>query len=630
MKIYKYLGIAALMTFSLSSCSDFLDPDNKSTANDDADKYLTAHPEALKPVAFDAFKFFATHLELNEEATDLYFVTSAADGYGDFTMTAEDKTVTDYYANAYKAINYANGMVHYGGADSKLGHEGRFLRALGYYHLLQQFGGVPYITHYIQDSNRSYPRNTAEEVYEALVKDLKEIYNGSQLPATDHTGQVSKQAVAALLAKTLLAEAWDLDVDAVNPAAGTYNVKSRARFAEAAEWAEKAINGVQLTMSFDQKWSPKNEGNAEEIFSVQYDRAGYPGDVASGGHSLQNQYMSYYGNVVTIGQKGCSNGGKYRMSYKAMRLFEPGDERWEGTFMTEYWNAPIDASKNALWGTEGYFAYYNCTPAELAKKNLAFKFYPAYMTEAEVRADLQSKYAGRTHSFGEGYSILNQVARAVILDYPQVTKIQFNLDGSLGSAEYQNTRDFISPAYGGVCVRKYDDPESDQVTGNNDYRDIPVFHVSDMYLVAAEAYLMAGDEGKALAKVNDVRNRAKAGALSSFGSYYANYNGITNVPFTINALDVILDERARECYAERTRFEDLRRTKQFIRYNLAFSRVITNENQMKGPDGQFKILRPIPQTAFSLNIGLKPSDQNPGYGVIASSGEETTPETPAN
>ena len=102
------------------------------------------------------------------------------------------------------------------------------------------------------------------------------------------------------------------------------------------------------------------------------------------------------------------------------------------------------------------------------------------------------------------------------------------------------------------------------------------------------------------------------------------------MPFTVNALDVILDERARECYAERTRFEDLRRTKQFIRYNLAFSRVITNENQMKGPDGQFKILRPIPQNAFDLNTGLRPSDQNPGYGVIASSGEETTPETPAN
>lgn len=614
MKLYKYLGIATLMTFSLSSCSDFLDPDNKMTNNDDADKYLTAHPEALKPVAYDAFRFFATHLELNEEATDLYFVTSAADGYGDFTMTAEDKTVKDYYTNSYKAINYANGLIKYAGEESALGAQGMFLRALGYYHLTQQFGGVPYITSYIQDATLSYPRTPLNEVYDGMIADLKKAYQSPDLPATNHQGEASKQAVAALLAKTLLAAAWDLDVDANNLAAGTYTVKSTARFAEAAEWAEKAINGVQLTMSFDQKWSYKNEGNAEEIFSMQWDRAGYPGDVSKGGHSLQNNYMSYYGNLTIIGQKGCSNGGKYRMSYKAMRLFEPGDERWEGTFMTEYWNAPLDASKNALWGDEGYFAYYNCTPEQLAKKNLAFKFYPAYMTEEEVRQDLATKYAGRTHSFEKGYGILNEVAQAVILDYPQVTMIPFNTDGSLGAAETQRTQEFIAPAYGGVCVRKYDDPASAQVVNNNDYRDVPVFHVSDMYLIAAEAYLMAGQEGKALDKVNAVRNRAKAGALSSFSAYEANYNGLTNVPFTITPLDVILDERARECYAERTRFEDLRRTKQFIRYNLAFSRVITRESQMRGQDGEFKVLRPIPQSAFDLNEGLNSSvDQNPGY-----------------
>ena len=132
MKLINYIGLAAIATMSLTSCSDFLDADNKSTANDDADAYLTAHPESLRPVAFDAFKYFATHLELHEEATDLYFVTAAADGYGDFQVTAEDGTVTDYYKKSYKAIDYANGMVHYGGADTKLGHEGRFLRGLGY------------------------------------------------------------------------------------------------------------------------------------------------------------------------------------------------------------------------------------------------------------------------------------------------------------------------------------------------------------------------------------------------------------------------------------------------------------------------------------------------------------------
>ncbi|MBD5368615.1 MAG: RagB/SusD family nutrient uptake outer membrane protein [Bacteroides sp.] len=615
MKLINYIGLAAIATMSLTSCSDFLDADNKSTANDDADAYLTAHPESLRPVAFDAFKYFATHLELHEEATDLYFVTAAADGYGDFQVTAEDGTVTDYYKKSYKAIDYANGMVHYGGADTKLGHEGRFLRGLGYYHLVQQFGSVPYVTEYIQSSTRDYPREDLGVIYSSLIADLTEVYNAKLLPAVDHEGNPSLQAVAALLAKLELSAAWDLDTQVADAAAGTYTVTGRDHFVEAAKWAELAINGVKLTMPFEQKWSPFNEGNAEEIFSMQYDRAGFPGDVATGGHSMMNQYMSYYGNCQIIGQKGTGSGGKHRMSYKALRLFDRDDERFNGTFMTTYYNCPLDASGNVpsdVWGKDGYLAYFNCTDAEKAEKRIAFQFFPWYYTESEAREALAA-IPGKTIKPGEKekFGIINP--QAVILDYPSVTIIPFEENGTLGNADSQSTKDFISPAYGGVCVKKYDDAEADNVIKENDYRDIPVFHVSDMYLVAAEAYLMAGNEGQALAKVNDVRNRAKAGALSSFGAYEAGYVGITNVPFTVTPLDVILDERGRELYAERTRYEDLRRTKQLIRYNLAFSRVISSPSQMQNPKGEYKWLRPIPANEINFNTSMTLEDQNPGY-----------------
>ncbi len=606
-----------MTSLSLSSCSDFLDPDNKMTNNDNADAYLSAHPETLRPVAFDAFKYFATHIDLHEEATDLYFVTSAADGYGDFQINPEDGTVKDYYTKAYKAINYANCMIQYNGKDSELGHEGRFLRALGYYYLIQQFGSVPYVTDFIQDSSRDYPRTPLDELYASIIADLTEVYNANILPKTNHEGKPSIQAVAALLAKVELSAGWDLDVEAQDYVAGTYKVNSRQHFVNAAEWAEKAIGGQALTISFADKWSPFNEGNNEEIFSMQWDRAGYPGDVSTGGSSMMNQYMSYYGNCVIIGQKGTPSGGKHRQSYKAMRLWGPGDERYNGTFMTEYWNAPLDNVKNALWGKEGYLAFYNCTREELAKKNLAFKFYPSYYTEAEVRQDLATNYANNTHSFTEGYGILNEVARAVILDYPAVTIIPFNLDGSLGTASQQTTAAYIAPAYGGVCVRKYDDPNAENVTRDQTYRDIPMLHLSEMYIVAAEAYYMSDKEADALAKINAVRTRAKAELQQSFEAYKSDvtYLPLVNsgVTFNLTTLDLILDEKARECYAERTRYEDLRRTKQLIRYNLAFSRTIKNANEMKGPDGEYKLLRPIPQTEIDNNTAITSADQNPGY-----------------
>lgn len=612
MKLFKYIGFGALMAFSLTGCSDFLEADDKSNANESADSYLQEHPESLRPVAFDAMRYFVTHIELHEEATDLYFVTSAADGYGDFNMTFEDGTVASYYTNAYKAINYANGMIKYAGADSKLGHEGRFLRGLGYYWLVQQFGGVPFVTNYIESSSRDYPRTDLATIYTELIADLTAVYEANVLPAVDHSGNPSLQAVAALLAKLELSAGWDLDTKVADAVAGTYTVDSRSHFEQAAQWAEKAINGVQLTMSFSDKWSPFNEGNNEEIFSIQWDKAGFPGDPATGGHSMMNQYMSYYGNCNIVGQKGTGSGGKHRMSYKALRLYDVGDERWEGTFMTTYYNCPLVGGNVSPddWGKEGYLAFYNCTPEQLAQKNIAFKFYPSYVTEEEARADLAT--IPNTKSFENGYGILN--AQAVILDYPSVTIIPFNADGTLGASSSQSTQAFIAPAYGGVCVRKYDDPESDCVTGNNDYRDMPVFHVSDMYLIAAEAYLMANKEGDALAKVNAVRKRAKAGELSSFSAYEPLYLGIARSNFgACTNLDMILDERARECYAERTRYEDLRRTKQLVRYNLAFSRVITSPSQMQNNKGEYKWLRPIPSNEINFNSSMSLEDQNPGY-----------------
>ena len=92
---------------------------------------------------------------------------------------------------------------------------------------------------------------------------------------------------------------------------------------------------------------------------------------------------------------------------------------------------------------------------------------------------------------------------------------------------------------------------------------------------------------------------------------YAAYGVVKS--FTPTSLDVILDERARELYAERTRYEDLRRTKQLIRYNLAFSRLGVTAAQMSNGKGEFKWLRPIPQEEINRNTALTLEDQNPGY-----------------
>ena len=610
MKYYKYLGLALLTSVTLSGCSDFLDTENKSNANQNGEDYFAQNPDELLVSAYYSFRSIVNMIDLTDQGTDLYINARGADDgtYSLYNFTAEDESVGNLYKYSYNAINYANGVIQYT-SDPVMVAEATFLRNWGYYYLTQHFGDVPYVTSYIESSSRDYPRTPLAEIYPAMLADLEAAYNTSGLPATDHTGRASKQAIAALAAKVALSAAWDFGTTMNDEAKGTYTVNNTDMFKTAADWAEKAINGVQLTMSFADKWSPFNEGNAEEIFSIQYERAGFPGNTTTGGHSLMYDYMGYYGNCIATGHKGTKSGGTNSVSYKAMEMFERGDARYEGTFMTTYYNSKLDGT-TAAWGKEGYLAYWNCTPEEQAKLPISVKFYPSYTTDEEVLADL-ANHSSQTVKFANN-TMGNNNPFACVMSTDGVSVWYFNTDGSIAAKTTQTIENFIKAGFGSSpCVKKWDDPDSENVTQSNCYRDIVVFHVSDMYLIAAEAYLLAGDQTSALSKINAVRNRAGLPTLASFNSYEAPYS--ISSSFTETPLDLVLDERARELYAERTRWEDLRRTRQLVRYNIEFARSIDNISDMQNFKGETKWHRPIPATEINNNTSMTLEDQNPGY-----------------
>ena len=609
MKKYVYKSIAMLFAAGaiMSSCSDFLDAENKTAAGVEADEYFGKTPNELLVTVYSNLKSLVTQVDIHDQGTDLFFNTRghAAGSFNDYSLTPENGTVQSYYSQCYNVIRLANGVIEYAGAESTEAYEARFIRGYAYYLLTQQFGAVPYITSYINSAEREYPRTPLEEIYSSVIEDLNDLYTNSSLAAQDHTGYASKQAVAALLAKVCLAAGWDVQTTLQSAEQGTYTVNSTEYFSLAASWAEKAINGVQLTMSFADKWSPYKEGNAEEIWSVQYDRASYPGDVSSGGHSLQNTYGGYFGNVTEFGLKYTNSDNQ--PTAKAIMLFDKNDLRYEGTFMTTYYNSSKDGSSAADWGTSGYFAYYNLDANKLASQPIALKFYHPATTQAEVEADLKAHQAQFAN-----YTNRAKVQKAVRLDdNNNVLVYTFKEDGTFTAPTKTTYAEYMEQTDAFGSVKKFDDPESPQLTGSCDYRDVVIFHVSDMYLVAAEAYLMAGDATKSLAKLNAVRNRAGLASLNSFGEYQPEYS--TRATFTIKDIDVILDERARELYAERQRWTDLRRTKQLIRYNVEFNNYVASAADMANVAGEYKWLRPIPQEEISSNTGINNEDQNPGY-----------------
>ena len=379
-------------------------------------------------------------------------------------------------------------------------------------------------------------------------------------------------------------------------------------FEKASEWADKTIDGQGLTMSFHDKWWPFNENNAEEIFSVQYQREGYVGDIAEGGHNLQGSFGHLYGGPTDSGLK--ASAASLCPSTKAIYLWDEGDERWTGTFMQVMYNSKKDnVTGIPAWGNEGYFAYYN--NEDNSHLDIAFAYFPYYVSKSDVK-DWVAEHKDRfSHSTADnvannraGLFIIGDPMEIIYLDPSGNVAEEFTLEYHAGGKRAQ----------AGVSVRKYDDPltAQEKSSTNTCYRDIQLFHLSDIYLIAAEAYLMAGEESKALRYLNDVRKRAKATELASFEAYNPMY--VLPENYEITALDVLLDERARELFGENEgRWIDLRRTKQLVRYNVTFNNYINSVADMSNNKGEVKWLRPIPEGDISTNEGINPEDQNPGY-----------------
>ena len=625
-------AFAILGTVSFASCEDFLTAENKTAGGQTAEDYFST-PEGvatLRTYAYSQLINLTAKSDISniyEDGTDLYTDCrgKTPTQFHNYSLSAENTDVRDFYVSAYSLVNYANAVLYYAGEDSEYAPEMHFLRAYAYYLLTQQFGAVPYSAEYINNSEREYPRKALSELYPNVITDLEQYANDSRLPATDHNGNVSQRAVKTLLAKLNLAAGWDLGttISSENEVSGRYeeNGNGASYFAAAAEWARQAINNEGLSLTFENKWSPSNEGNAEEIFSVQYDRAGYPGDATQGGHGLQNDFCSYFGDPTATGLKYC--GSKRAPSIKSQYMWEAGDQRYDATFMTTVYNYA------STWGTEGYYAYYNNAGA-LGTMPICYKYFPAGTSEAEVIQYINDNKA----RLATGNNVNVPVVRIMgnpIVTYtytlsqaaPQGSYVDFGQDVNgnyayMARAQEDYTTHINNRANGPTqAVKKWDDPATIQegLNTTNDYRDVVIMHLSDLYLVAAEAYYMADDPGTALTYVNAVRQRA---GLSPLGSLEGNQPTFSQPVLTSDfgsytGLDVILDERGRELYAENYRWMDLRRTKQLVRYNLQFNNAVTSVAAMRNGAGETKWYRPLPAAEMSSNTGLTAKDQNPGY-----------------
>lgn len=567
-KILYSVALAACCMGTMTSCSDFLDASNKSNVTD---KQTFATKEGFNSLVNDAYQ----HLQ-NVYAAPLFTscFSAGTDMYADArnkmnealntyeTLTPENTDIKNLYTYLYAGIRAANSVSYYAQTaqvDEKtkgqLVGEARVLAAYEYYLLVNNFGGVPIMKDFLTTAGTGYPKSSAADVYAYIISELEDVISKNVLQASTATkggGRISQETAKAILAKTYLSAAWDLN--------------KQDYFSKAAALADEVIAGRRLTTPFAKLWKADGSGddNEEFLWDVEYDLA-TANNTTSGGTEWSSYYCNYLGGNEDNIKATTSS---YVPTLYALHCFKKGDQRYDATFMKEL----PDINKGNAANT-GYWTWYKNGESLVGKP--VTRYYSAwYETDADFEAWKAIDPANRANTYR--------------IPMDSQSKEAQNMDGR--DMEYYDNQQLV---YGSSPCKKFDDSKTAKTEKNTCYRDIHIITLPEMYLVAAEAYLKAGDNPKALARLNEVHQRAGLSALTG----------------TIT-IDDILDENACENFGNEARWMDLRRTQTLV------TRCTKYNHEMGDKAAQYigkKLLRPIPQAAIDANDLLTLADQNPGY-----------------
>ena len=211
-KLYLYTMIASL---AFTSCSDFLEQDNRSNVPSD-EFYNTANGfSSLTNSTYSSMReLYNVQPQMFVAGTDLY-----ADGksqgvvMGQYTFTTDDSNIKDFYVSCYKGIQLANSVIAYGetteDSQQRLQYidEARYIRAWYYFQLVQQFGGVALNTKMFDYAEMSHARSSLKDVYKFIIDEFT--YLASEQShllerSASGVGRANKRAAAFYAAKSYL------------------------------------------------------------------------------------------------------------------------------------------------------------------------------------------------------------------------------------------------------------------------------------------------------------------------------------------------------------------------------------------------------------------------------------------
>jgi hypothetical protein len=475
MSIYNKISICIFLftMLTISGCKKPLEIYNPSAVSTDYYNTKTGQ-EKLVVDLYSRYRSVFNTSTLQFLGTDMYMavdespVSAQFNGYSK-ELSGLSPEINNYWSVLYKIIQESNILLNRctlataGDEYTTLVAQGRFMRVMAYYYLVETFGPVPLL---VKENTRTadlittVTRESEEKIYDFMITELNAIIGNLPDVATE-SGRLSNTAVKHFLGKLYLTRSYRdyKKADDLNNAIVNF---------------EQIIsqNNYSLLTRFADVFDEDNQNNQEVIWAIQY---GKDKNYIGSGNPQQAQFgfniVGLYPGMFTLNQKAYS--AMQRGIWTNPAVFQwyrhpEIDTRYNVTFKSQF---IINDIKNADYGKLGiYLPLWN----DSSNNSLGAKYYFPY------------KDAGGNYNWYPAYPSMN----------------------------WKND---IMP-----MVQKFKDTKI--IWGAAGSREDIIFRVADTYFLCAEAYLQSGQQDKALEKVNAILKRA-AGSADNYSIMKINNPG---------------------------------------------------------------------------------------------------------
>jgi len=245
-----------------------------------------------------------------------------------FIITADNRGYADFWSISYNGIFRCNKLLaeidrpevvwsKQSYKDRSTG-EALFLRALYYFNLVRQFGGIPLILTPITSKEAvDISRSTEEEVYASIIQDLKDAaMHFSAAEDVRENGRANLEASMALLGKVYL---------------------TLHRYQETVDILKSIIDfgKYYLVAEYADLFDPTNKDYNETIFAMQYSESN---------RELSNRFIFMFapwsskGEITNRPNINITSAGWNQPTQDLIDAFEPGDKRFNVSI--KFWNGP--------------------------------------------------------------------------------------------------------------------------------------------------------------------------------------------------------------------------------------------------------------------------------------------------